>query len=739
MKRYALVIGITNYTSPLNDLSKPANDAEAVAQVLEAHGDFEDIKLLTGKVTTSQLSEALKTLLQQQAVKNEALVYFTGHGIQIYGALGEAQAYLATSDLTIFVKDEKIIGQKCGINFSGLNELIKKSDLSSLVVLLDCCHSGELLERSSIEKTLTAFISKRDYCYITASRNFQEAYAKKSEQHSIFTTALLNGLSDKYANDEGKVTGYRLFDVISTELKNSGQEPIYMGCGSAITLVTYKEKIQNQTIAVKQECPYQGLQAFTNENKEFFFGRQQIVKEILAKLDEKNFVTVIGASGSGKSSVVRAGLIPELAKNDWHILNPIKPGCEPLSELKAIFKEFFPGQQQRQLKDLIEKNDSGLDAILANLPEEKKYLLFVDQFEELFTVCNQKEERQRFIELLTQVAKINNSRLAVVITIRADFIEPCLSYSALTNLIQTQAIYMPPLTGVDLKSAIEEPAKLQGHSIEEKLLFQILEDVGKEPGFLPLMEFALTQLWDKRNRQTHQLTLKEYQKLGGLKGALNLHADKVYEYRDYEQESPSQPRTDEEQEWIKHIFLRLIRTGNGEKDTRQRQPKDKLLNISLNQKTELSELIDGEQGLVKGRLLVTGDEQQIAWIDLAHEALMEGWERFGEWRQEERELMQLRDRVKDAFWIWKDHEQDSDFLISKGLLKQVHQRRLELESHLDFDTLEFIKTSEECEDESQREQEQLREEAAQWNNYSPYDEDAAYEEWKENWREMQSE
>ncbi|MEH2241264.1 nSTAND1 domain-containing NTPase, partial [Nostoc sp.] len=688
MARYALVVGITDYTKGLPNLTKPATDAEAVAQVLKAHGDFEYITVLKGQVSTTKLAEDLKTLFQQQAVKNEALIYFTGHGITVSDSLGIQQAYLATSDLTIVTQGKEIIQQTGGISLLSLNNLIRDSDLSSLVVLLDCCHSGEFLERNLIEKTLTAFSSQRDYYFIAACRRFQEAYAIKSAQHSIFTTALLTGLSPENTNDHGKVTGDRLFDILATELKSSGQEPIRMGWGRSITLITYKNQRQVQTFEVKDECPYQGLKAFEAEQKQFFFGRKQVVRKILGKLAQNPFVPIIGASGSGKSSVVQAGLIPELLNNrDWQVIEPIKPGFEPLEELKTAFKQCFKqANKQKQFQTLSNNYPNNLPEIIENLPGAEKLLLVVDQFEEVFTGGASQQEKQRFIDLLTQVVEITDSRLAVVITMRADFLEPCLQYPSLTQLIQTQAVYMPPLTGVDLKDTIAEPAKLQGHSVEEGLILKILEDVKQEPGFLPLLEFALTKLWEKRDRNQHQLTLEEYEKLGGLTGALNLHAEKVYLYGDFEEELPTQKRTQQEKEWIGRIFLRLVRTGEGEKDTRQRQPKATLLNIAgddANQQQELSELIDGEAGLVKGRLLVTGkDEQGQAWIDLAHEALIEGWQQFAWWRQQDRDLRRLSDRLEDARREWVNKRQDDKYLMQGGLLAEVRDSWQQLQPHL---------------------------------------------------------
>ncbi|MDZ8136823.1 MAG: caspase family protein, partial [Nostoc sp. DedQUE04] len=695
MARYALVVGITDYINQLSNLTKPATDAEAVAQVLKAHGDFEDIVVLKGKVSTNKLAEAFKTLLQQQAVKNEALIYFTGHGITVSDSLGTQQAYLATSDLTIVTQGKQIIEQTGGISLLSLNNLIRDSDLSSLVVLLDCCHSGEFLERNLIEKTLTAFISQRDYYFIAACRGFQQAYAKKSEEHSIFTTALLAGLSAENTNDRGQVTGDRLFDILATELKGSGQEPIRMGWGRSITLINYNIQTQAQTFEVKEECPYQGLKAFEAEQKQFFFGRKQVVRKILGKLAQKPFVPIIGASGSGKSSVVQAGLIPELDDKVWQILPLIKPGFQPLQELRAVLKAFFPGtRKEKLLWELITNEANPLPVILEHLTGADKFLLVVDQFEELFTV-SVAEEKQRFIELLTQVVEMTDSRLKVVITMRSDFLEPCSDYPSLNKLIENQLVLMPRITGVDLKETITEPAKLQGHSVEEGLLLKILEDVGKEPGYLPLMEFALTRLWEKRNQQKHQLTLEQYENFQGLTGALNFHAENVYFYEDYQQDCPTQERNEQQKDWIKQIFLRLVRTGEGEKDTRQRQAKTELLAIAGNDQEKqeaLSELLD--EGLVKGRLLVAGqDEQEKAWIDLAHEALIEGWERFAQWRQQDRDLRRLHDKFADALREWLHKEEDEKYLMPRGLLAEVQNNWEKLKPDLSSQTKDFYQRS----------------------------------------------
>lgn len=702
MARYALVVGITDYTNQLPNLTKPATDAEAVEQVLKAHGDFEDIAVLKGKVSTNKLAEAFKTLLQQQAVKNEALIYFTGHGITVSDSLGTQQAYLATSDLTIVTQGKQIIEQAGGISLLSLNNLIRDSDLSSLVVLLDCCHSGEFLERHLIEKTLTAFSSQRDYYFIAACRGFQQAYANKSAQHSIFTTALLAGLSPENTNNHGKVTGDRLFDILATELKNSGQEPIRMGWGRSITLITHRNQTQAQTFEVKEECPYQGLKAFEAEQKQFFFGRKQVVSQILGKLVEKPFVPIIGASGSGKSSVVRAGLIPQL-ENGWQVLEPIMPGVEPLAELKRAFSKLFGRTEIREISTLIDTDN--LSSVISRLPGSNRFLLVVDQFEEVFTLCFKEEERRRFIELLTQCPE---GRLAIVTTMRADFLEPCLSYELLTQLIQTQAIYIPPLVGADLEEVIASPANLQAYQLERGLLGAIQQEViGQEKGCLPLLQFALTELWEQRDQQAHQLTLAKYKELGGVIGTLNRHAEKLYE-----------SFSEQQQDWVKRIFLKLVRTGAEEKDTRQRQPKAKLLSIAVDKPGVQETINEILEKLTQARLIVPETEPTgEVWVDLAHETLMEGWERFTQWRKEGRELRRLIDRVEDALRKWQIHPKDENLMMG-GLLAQVREKWLELELNIDATTREFYWCSDDREE--RRKQAQIFYETYYETDYKTY-------------------
>jgi ABC-type uncharacterized transport system fused permease/ATPase subunit len=338
MARYALVIGIAEYKKPLRSLPKTTTDAEAIAQRLEQCGNFQEVKrfparwnaeqeryeMLAKAVTGAELGQVLKTFLLQQAKDNEALIYFTGHGITVANLLGTHRAYLVTSDCTIQIENQQVVEQQRGIDFDDLNALIRESSLSSLVMLLDCCHSGSFLERNSIEQTLTAFSSEKDYYLITASRGFEQAYG--GEMHSQFTGAILQGLAPTEADRSGQISGDRLFDYISSRLRGSGQEPIRMGWGRSITLVTHALPEAEAPIqAFNPSNPYLGLQSFALEQANYFFGRGLAVRALIDRLSKGRFLAVIGASGCGKSSLVKAGLLPELGRDRL-------PGCESLGD-----------------------------------------------------------------------------------------------------------------------------------------------------------------------------------------------------------------------------------------------------------------------------------------------------------------------------------------------------------------------------------------------------------------------
>ncbi len=450
--------------------------------------------------------------------------------------------------------------------------------------------------------------------------------------------------------------------------------------GGAISIVDYRV-VRASEATDESISPYQGLRAFDQSTARFFFGRDEVVKALIEKLGSSSFVILVGASGSGKSSVVRAGLMPKLEQNGWKVLEPIQPGVDAIANIKSSLEKFFRHKDQLSTYSRIHQQiDVGnLRLVLEALPGSEKVLLVIDQFEELFTLCSNEEERQKFIDLLTDVARLAG-RFVIVLTMRVDFEADCLNYPTFAKFLDAQRISIPALLGQELERAITEPARFLGYQLEEGLLEAILRDVAQERNCLPLLQFALSKLWELRNQETKKLQVSQYKQLGQGENkiieALNDHADVIYK-----------SMTPVEQEWGKRICLLLIRTGSESRDTRQRQLKTRVLEVAINE-TEREIVESVLEKLVHGRLLVTDE----GWVDLGHEALMSGWEKLATWREGDRELRRLRDRLADTRQEWVERD-DDDFLMSKGLLSQISKRLEELKPYLSQAEQEFYQRS----------------------------------------------
>jgi len=684
MARYGLVVGVATYKKPLGNLSKTESDAKAVHDLLKQYGEFDDIQVLTGEVTAEQLGDALTRLIEQ-AHKSETLIYFSGHAVVVKRTSNKTRGYLALSDTILKIKNGDLVGIDNAYELEDLSSLVGEANLSNLVILLDSCHSEILLEqgrgflqRTTVEDTFKGM--PKDYFLVSACRKFEEAYAMRSESYSIFTGALLQSLTKDKANDRGIVNASTMYGHVCSQLIGTGQEAVDLGFGGgSIRIVDYREVVAK--LEVDETSPYVGLNAFDEKTAKYFCGRDSQIDLLLRKIEESRFVPVIGASGSGKSSLVRAGLMPALAKQGWCVLPPIKPWFNPLMLLKqALVEQFY--KLPTEIKKAYAKLESeGLNAIL---PERSpRVLLVVDQFEELFTVCANEQERQEFIRLLAEGSD-REGRLTIVTTMRADFVEQALQYPALAKLIQRdRAFWLVPLEPSELRDAIAEPARMQGYELAEGLLEVICQDVEAEKNSLPLLEFALTELWGKRDRQNHRLTLTAYAEMGKLRGALDRHAKQLYEGLS----------SDVERDWTRRLFLQLVRTGQDVRDTRQRQAKQFLLGMARSEEDReaIANLLEIFAG-ADGRLLTTGEENNVAFVDLAHEALIDGWQMFKEWRSQDRDLRRLGDRVKDAFDEFnRAKEEDKDgFLLPRGVFAQIEEVEVAINDYLTPEQQNFV-------------------------------------------------
>lgn len=347
-------------------------------------------------------------------------------------------------------------------------------------------------------------------------------------------------------------------------------------------------------------CPYRGLQIFDEQHAEFFFGRDADIQRLVEKLKGTRFVIVLGASGSGKSSLVRAGLLPALrngALPGSHIwpIHVLTPGDLPLTRLAVELVRSGAASSVPDMLDrlAVDQRALHLAAALAihGQPEDARQLWVVDQFEEVFTQCGDDDERRSFLENLLYASAIPGGSCVVVLTMRADFYARCASYPELAARVASHQVLVSPMDIDAVRQAIVAPADRVGLEFEEGLVDTILDAVMRQPGSLPLLEHALLELWQRRRGR--MLTLEAYRESGGVDGAIARRADATYD-----------GFTPDQQAVARRIMLRLTQVGDGTGDTRRRARIAELATAAA--ETETVEQV--VRALADARLLTTTSE-----------------------------------------------------------------------------------------------------------------------------------
>jgi hypothetical protein len=313
--------------------------------------------------------------------------------------------------------------------------------------------------------------------------------------------------------------------------------------------------------------PYKGLRAFRADDAHDFFGREALIDEFLEIVaDEKRparLLAILGASGSGKSSVMMAGVLPRLKQEhpDWTFLDPIVPGTNPLEKLTIMLARQFENKSQKAIReDLKDRSTRGLHGLVCEL-SDKPVVLYIDQFEEIFTLINQEADRRHFIDLLTTAVTDPDGVLYLLLSMRADFYDRPAQYREFGTLIEKHHVLITPMTLADLYDVVQKPAESPdvGLRFDEGLVTEMVFAVREEAGALPLLQFVLYQLFEARDGNT--LTMQAYRELGGIQGALAQHADSTY------RTLPS----DQHRTLARALFLRLIEPGQTEQDTTRRR------------------------------------------------------------------------------------------------------------------------------------------------------------------------
>jgi energy-coupling factor transporter ATP-binding protein EcfA2 len=439
-------------------------------------------------------------------------------------------------------------------------------------------------------------------------------------------------------------------------------------------------------------CPYRGLEPFREEDAAFFCGRDDAIRYLVAQVQKHSFVAVVGPSGSGKSSLVFAGLLPKLRQQRQTMMWDVvwfRPGPSPLRALADAFggapehagpaamDSYLEGEASLYRTGDADKLSRVVNDRLNAAPEKPdRLLIYVDQWEELYAMAPRPEETdrlqqhsddvKRFIELLVAAASGSRSRATVVLTARADYYASLIRNPVLSALLPRQQVNIPPMSESNLRSAIETPAtKARLSFAPPALVDQILVDVGTQEGRLPLLQFALKETWEQRTGD--QLTAEAYTTVGGVTGAIEKTAQDAYNRL-----NPAQ------QEAARRLFLRLVTPGEGQEDTRARSPipddpQREIIDLFSNPKMRL--LVTGYSAL-QGAAHAGGETG--ATVEVAHEALIRRWPTLRAWVDGNREKLRARTAILRAKAEWEENSQNESYLLDPGV--QLERARALIET-----------------------------------------------------------
>jgi formylglycine-generating enzyme required for sulfatase activity len=405
------------------------------------------------------------------------------------------------------------------------------------------------------------------------------------------------------------------------------------------------------------ESPYMGLRYFDTSDADLFYGREALTDVLLRRVQKEPFLAIVGASGSGKSSVARAGLIPAWKSATIGIAYVITPTARPLESLAAsLTRESESVTATSTLMDDLMKDARSLRLYvrkMLSVSGESNLLLVVDQFEETFTLCKDPAEHEAFIENLLSLVDEDAERgtARVVITLRADFYHHCAESEGLRNALKSHQEYIGAMTQDKLREAIIQPAEKNGWDFQPGLVDLILQDVGTEPGALPLVSHALLETWKRRQGRT--LTLQGYHEAGGVKKAITQTAESVYDKL-----SPA------EQTVARNIFLRLTELGEGVQDTRRRVKMDELARATNH------DLIEKVLKTLTDARLVTTEEDS---AEVAHEALIREWGTLRKWLDEDRESLRLHRHLTESAEEWARRGREASELYRGTRLTQLQE------------------------------------------------------------------
>ena len=424
--------------------------------------------------------------------------------------------------------------------------------------------------------------------------------------------------------------------------------------------------VHSTTDPTKIPNPFKGLEAFQQTDAHLFFGREELTQKLLDRLSNR-FLAVVGASGSGKSSLIRAGLIPSIragalpGSEEWPVVI-LTPGVSPID---ALALRLTPVVDERGLGSsalaVLEKGAEGLEVLVESMlteaPATSRLVLAIDQFEEVFTRASPRQARP-FLDMLHAAVTMPSSRVAVVLTLRADFFDRLSGYPELAALFeQENMVIVTEMSPEALRESIEKPAQVVGLRYESGLVERILEDVRSQPGTLPLMEYALKGLYERR--EGYNLTNDAYEAMRGVHGAIGERAEAIYTLLEPDVQAA-----------LPEVFRELVEVDDerGEPTRRRALLADVATNPAA---ATLVEAFTSEQA----RLLVQNRSEQSSEsvVEVAHEALLRSWQRLSEWIEAEQGNLRFRRQIERAAQEWETRARQSSWLLNGGRLVEAQE------------------------------------------------------------------
>ncbi|MGA5824142.1 caspase, EACC1-associated type [Kitasatospora sp. NPDC094028] len=657
--------------SPLPDVPAVAGTVHDLGRALIRHGGLAPANLTTVVDPENMIDFAKAVTRAALQAEDTLLLYYVGHGL--VSPAGELHLAVRTTDSLSEELSYK------ALPYSTIRDALAVSRARSIVVVLDCCFSGRAdAVPGSAARDAASLAYVRGSYLLTSASGEEVALAPPGAAHTAFTGCLLDLLEAGDPSGPPELTLDAAFRHLHRALPEQNRpRPHRQAADRAGELVlapnrAYRPPVRPERGAetpadADAVCPYRGLQRFGEQDADYFFGRSRLTSQLLqqfaGRLSGAGPLVVVGPSGSGKSSVLRAGLLaavdrgelPQPEARAWP-QRVITPGPDPLQRLAAVLANLSPQGpgvlRPEAIATRLRADPGSCAQILRVLLADRagpplRLILVVDQFEELFTACRDEAERQAFVRALACAGAPPGAggtpAAQIIIGVRSDFYGHCAAYPELVAALESGQVVVGPMTTAELREAIERPAERAGLSLEDGLTDLLLHDLrtddslGRDSGgILPLLSYALQATWQQREGRL--LTLAGYQATGGIRDAVARTADRILN-----------GLGEREQQAVRLLLLRMVRIGDGTEDTRQPVDLDELL--AGRDQAEAEAVARARDALAHpdARLITLADRR----AEITHEALLRAWYRLRRWIEEDRAGLLVHQHLADSARAWE--------------------------------------------------------------------------------------